>query len=237
MNPCFVRTTGLVCPIGLTAPTACAAIRCDINVVEELDFEDERGEPYYASMMPDLEPGLSGRERVLALLARTLNQAVAPARYGGPVAVFVVLPTSFADAEKQAYRQLIKDAMARPGCTCTGETKVLPNPPCDVFYGRQPDGSTEREEQMDNIKAAWDALRPRFQLQQGLPAPDIHRPRLERQLGRPVSNFEFNQARKTNHLTPKTAGGCPTGKGNLQSNAKLCQACQAIDGRFNRFQT
>ncbi|KIG18668.1 3-oxoacyl-(acyl-carrier-protein) synthase [Enhygromyxa salina] len=68
-------------------------------MAQELDFEDEQGEPYYASMMPDLEPGLSGRERVLALLARTLNQAVAPARYGRPVAVFVVLPSSFANAD------------------------------------------------------------------------------------------------------------------------------------------
>lgn len=99
MSCSYVRHTGLVCPVGLVAATACAAIRCNINRIEELNFEDQRGEPYYASAMPDLQPGLSGRERVLALLTRSLDEAIAPVGYGQPVAVFLVLPTIFADAD------------------------------------------------------------------------------------------------------------------------------------------
>lgn len=140
------------------------------------------------------------------------------------------------NAEKQAYRTLIKDAMARPGCSCAGETKVLPNPPCDVFYGRQPDGSTARDAQRTNINDAWANHRQRFQLQQGLPAKPVHIRQLARALGRPPTKREVDTARQTNHLTPKTAGGCPTGKSNLQLHAALCPACRALDGRFNRFQ-
>ncbi|PRP93199.1 hypothetical protein ENSA5_44660 [Enhygromyxa salina] len=139
-------------------------------------------------------------------------------------------------AEKRAYRALIKDAMARAGCTCEKRTRLLPNPPCDVFYGRQPDRSPQRKEQKKKIHAAWRAFRLRFQFQQGLPEVGAHRSQLERQLGRPVTEFEFNEARKTNHLTPKSAGGCPTGAGNLQLHAALCPPCQALDDRFKRFQ-
>jgi hypothetical protein len=139
-------------------------------------------------------------------------------------------------AEKRAYRQLISDAMARRGCTCVGNTRVLPSPPCDVFYGRQPDQSPARITQRDNINKAWNKLRGRYLLQQGIPSPEIHARRLTRQLGRPPTPIEFKRARQTNHLTPKTAGGCPTGSGNLQLNAALCPACQALDARFNQFQ-
>ena len=103
MSRCYLRNTGLVCPVGLVAPLACAAIRCEISAVEELGYEDAQGEPYYASAMPDLEPSLSGRQRVLALLERTLDEAAAPLRYERPVAVFVVLPELFAGIELRAW--------------------------------------------------------------------------------------------------------------------------------------
>jgi hypothetical protein len=140
------------------------------------------------------------------------------------------------NAEKQAYRQLIKDAMARPGCTCPKGTRVLPNPPCDVFYARQPDESAARADQKNAIDLAWHRFRPRFQNQHGLPPPGVHKAQLERQLGRRPTTKEMNSARQANHLTPKSAGGCPTASGNLQLHATLCPACQAIDTRFNRFQ-
>jgi 3-oxoacyl-[acyl-carrier-protein] synthase-1 len=94
-----VRTTGLVCPVGLTAPTACAAIRCELNLIEELELDDEYGEPYLASVMRHFNAGVRARERVLALLSRVLNQAVANVRYDGPVALFVALPAILSDVD------------------------------------------------------------------------------------------------------------------------------------------
>jgi hypothetical protein len=64
----------------------------------------------------------------------------------------------------------------------------------------------------------------------------MHAKQLAKSLGRPPTPQEFREARKTNHLTPKSAGGCPTGKNNLQLHAKLCPACQALDARFGDFQ-
>ena len=139
-------------------------------------------------------------------------------------------------AQKRAYRQLIRDAVARKGCACTQPTKVIPEPPCDVFHGRQPDSSPQRKRQRAEINQQWDAHRARFLLQQGLPKREEHARRLTRALGRPPTPAEWRSARQTNHLTPKTAGGCPTGSGNLQLRAKLCPACQALDARFNAFQ-
>ena len=41
---------------------------------------------------------------------------------------------------------------------------------------------------------------------------------------------------KINHLTPKAAGGCPTGYDNLQMHNDLCRTCQAIDDEFGKWQ-
>ena len=139
--------------------------------------------------------------------------------------------------QKRAYRKLVQDAMARAGCSCATRTEVLPRPPCDVFYGQQPDGSPERINQKAHINDTWDAYRPRFLAQKKVPPWDIMRRQMTKKLGRVPSTQEMRKARKTNHLTPKTAGGCPTGKGNLQLDAELCAACQALDDRFTAFQT
>src|SRR5690606_951547 len=98
------------------------------------------------------------------------------------------------NAQKRAYRALIKDAMARKGCTCAKPTKVLPEPPCDVFYGRQPDGTDQRKEQRDDINDLWNEHRPRFQFQQGLPKPAVHVRQLAKSLGRPPTVEELNKA-------------------------------------------
>ncbi len=138
--------------------------------------------------------------------------------------------------KKKRYKALIKDAKARKGCSCTTKTDVLPKAPCDVFYGRQPDHSDQRTEQMNNINNDWNAHRPRILAENRVGSGADTRRKLTRELGRAPNGTEFRNARKTNHLTPKTAGGCPTGKGNLQFHPKLCPSCQELDGRFNEFQ-
>lgn len=61
-------------------------------------------------------------------------------------------------------------------------------------------------------------------------------------LGRPPSVAEVRKERQVNHLTPKSAGGCPTGdqsksdNTNLQAHGQLCPACRDIDAAFNVFQ-
>ena len=41
---------------------------------------------------------------------------------------------------------------------------------------------------------------------------------------------------KINHLTPKSAGGCPDAEGNLQPHELLCDVCKAIDDAFTSWQ-
>ncbi|PRP93201.1 3-oxoacyl-(acyl carrier protein) synthase [Enhygromyxa salina] len=131
MTRCQVRNTGLVCPVGLTGPTACAAICCEITKIEELEIDDEHGEPYYASAMAELDPGLSGRQRVLGLLARTLDQAVAPLRYEHPVALFIALPEIFAGADLSGSLRALVERFESP--VALDLSRVLVGGPVTAF--------------------------------------------------------------------------------------------------------
>jgi len=123
--------------------------------------------------------------------------------------------------KKSRYNKLIHDAKTRPGCTCgTPKPPLLPSPPCDVFYQRPPPGE-KRKAQQDAIEEAWNK----------------HRAKSLKSRGRPAALVGVRSGEQVNHLTPKSAGGCPTGDGNLQAHEQLCPACQTIDGRFNEFQS
>jgi hypothetical protein len=145
--------------------------------------------------------------------------------------------------KKKRYQALIAKAKARPGCTCTKKTRVLPEPPCDVFYGRPPPESARREAQQDAIEDAWDAYRTTYQKKVGILSSKRVRRELTFKLGRSPSSEEVKTERQVNHLTPKSAGGCPTGdrtkfdNTNLQAHGQLCPACRDIDAAFNEFQT
>ena len=90
-----------------------------------------------------------------------------------------------------------------------------------VFYKRHPPGK-EREAEHQKIVDTWDKYR-------------------ERNLGRgaatPPALSGVQPGQQVNHLTPKGAGGCPTGDGNLQAHEKLCAVCKQIDQDFNEFQS
>jgi hypothetical protein len=134
--------------------------------------------------------------------------------------------------QKDAVNSLLIKAQMRPGCTCTKPTKLLPDPPCDVFY--QP---TEAE--YKKIVSDWDDARPRYQKKNKIFPMKSQVFYFKKNNRRKPTNAEreaLKQEVKVNHLTPKKAGGCPTGPGNLQPNRDLCPACRAIDLEFNKFQ-
>jgi hypothetical protein len=108
----------------------------------------------------------------------------------------------------QKYKQeLLDDARAREGCFCPYPTKVMPEPPCNIFY------SPTSQKEAKKIQNRHDNTVDRYRKDKGLP-----------------------DGSQINHLVPKTAGGCPDGEGNLQPHDDLCSVCQKIDGRFNKIQ-
>ena len=133
-------------------------------------------------------------------------------------------------------------AKARPGCTCTKKTRLLPEPPCDAFYGRPPPGARRRAQQL-SIERAWNTYRATYQKKVGIPSGQKVERELTIKLGRTPSVAEVRKERQVNHLTPKAAGGCPTGdksrfdNTNLQAHGQLCPACRDIDAAFGEFQS
>lgn len=68
----YIVSTGLVCPIGLTAVSACAAMRAGIAMFEELPYMDNSCEPIVGAMVPGLEPNLKREVRLIELLSAAL---------------------------------------------------------------------------------------------------------------------------------------------------------------------
>lgn len=67
-----IAAVGLCCPVGLTAPTACAAMRAGISRFDELDYVDEGGEPLYGARVSVIEDARADR-RCAALLSCALT--------------------------------------------------------------------------------------------------------------------------------------------------------------------
>jgi Domain of unknown function (DUF4150) len=136
---------------------------------------------------------------------------------------------SVAEKQKEAA-DLLQEARVRPGCTCpTPKPKLLPEPPCHVFYAPPPaipDLAAAQKTQSDATAKSREAW-------YGLP-------------GNPSSGYRATYAANTGckevmHLVPLSAGGCPgkPGKdGNLQCKDNLCSnACRATDSKFSPIQT
>lgn len=121
-------------------------------------------------------------------------------------------------------REYVEKVKVKEGCKgCQG--KVLPEPPCNVF--RSPICKTE----LDAIKAAHRNNAPNFRTSKGMPAKSQD---VQTMFG--ISQPEADKIVKVNHLTPKGAGGCPTGAGNLQMHFDLCDTCQGFDDEFGNWQ-
>lgn len=68
----FIESTGMVCSVGLTAESACAAMRAGIANFQELPYLDNQGEPIIGAMVPDLPPDLKRGERLGEMLAMAI---------------------------------------------------------------------------------------------------------------------------------------------------------------------
>ncbi len=121
----------------------------------------------------------------------------------------------------------------KAGCSCYKQkpkTELLPKPPCDVFYQTSPNDA-DRSNRIDD---EWCEHKPAYAKKVGVPTikqqesqgVDPHSPKAKKE-------------RQVNHLTPKSAGGCPGNRkseNNLQPHCKLCKVCRGIDDKFSAFQ-
>lgn len=123
------------------------------------------------------------------------------------------------DEELNKYRTLSKKAVAPKSCGCP---PVAPSPPCDVYYRKPRAGTKRRKQQQTRIENKWN----RFKSAQLNKAPADRIP--------PLKDMQPDD--QVNHLTPKQAGGCPTGQGNLTLDKKLCAACAQLEKDFKDVQ-
>lgn len=139
------------------------------------------------------------------------NQNAAKKQAGYDAAVARGIPGAIANPQDypKYTHELLAEANARDGCTCVTPppTKVMPEPPCNIFFS-----PTTRKEH-DKIERRHGKTVEGYRDRNGL-TPES----------------------QVNHMVPKTAGGCPEGDGNLQGHEKLCDVCQIIDGKFNKIQ-
>jgi 3-oxoacyl-[acyl-carrier-protein] synthase I len=69
----FITGTGMVCPIGLSAASACAAKRAGISALADLPYHDNAGEPIVGGAVPGLNWTLPRASRLLKLLTKGLT--------------------------------------------------------------------------------------------------------------------------------------------------------------------
>lgn len=116
----------------------------------------------------------------------------------------------------RGYDEVVADARNKknlsPPCTCDG--KILPEAPCNQFY--QNVTKAEREKIIDD----WDKASRRGN------GPFTIRRKID-------AHFQGDEVM---HLTPKAAGGCATGTGNLQTKPNLCAVCRGLDDEFTKLQ-
>jgi len=112
----------------------------------------------------------------------------------------------------------VEKAKARKASGCC-QGKLFPEPPCNVF--RTPVTKNEKKK----IENAHKKNAPKYRKSKGMPAKSDDVAKMFPGL----TQHEQEEVVKVNHRTPKNAGGCPTGEGNLQMHFDLCKDCQADD--------
>ncbi|MCH8043923.1 MAG: 3-oxoacyl-ACP synthase [Planctomycetes bacterium] len=77
----YLTSAGMVCPVGLSASAACAAMRAGVAMFEELSYRDNMREPVVGAMVASLdiqlEPGLRLTELLSTAIADCLPEEVA----------------------------------------------------------------------------------------------------------------------------------------------------------------
>ncbi len=141
----------------------------------------------------------------------------------------ILTPPKTLKEKRAETRSILNQAKQREGCTCAGsDNKVMPEPPCNVFYGIPP--------AEPNLAAAQ-------KKQSAMTAAS--RLKWYGASGDPESGYKHQYSKETGcsevmHLVPLSAGGCPgaPGKnGNLQCKDSLCNVCKGIDDQFSAIQT
>ena len=72
----YITSTGMVCPVGLNAAAACAAMRAGIANFIELPYHDDQGEPIIGAMVPGLSRELRCAERLIELLSMATSDCL-----------------------------------------------------------------------------------------------------------------------------------------------------------------
>ena len=72
----YITSTGMVCPVGLNAEAACAAMRAGIARFEELPYLDNDGEPIVGAMTPGLDADLKFEQRLVEMLAAAISDCL-----------------------------------------------------------------------------------------------------------------------------------------------------------------
>ena len=135
-------------------------------------------------------------------------------------------PTERAKKRKERFEEMKKEKKEK--CTCDGE--VFPQPPCNTF--REKD--TPRK---NRIELAWEAegVKEQYADEFRTRNPKASSEFVKRNPKEPKPK-ETGPFTKTNHLVPKTAGGCPTNRKNLQPHDLLCKICKTIDDDMGDWQ-
>ena len=72
-----IVSTGMVCPVGLNAESACAAMRAGISTCEELPYCDNNGEPIMGAVVPGFPVGGRNFEkRLIEMLATAVAECL-----------------------------------------------------------------------------------------------------------------------------------------------------------------
>lgn len=108
----YIVAVGARTPLGLTAPTAAAAVRAEITALAEHPFMvDQLGDPMPGALDPELDPQLIMVSRLLAMAETALREVCSPLdcelSLHAPLPVFLGLPEmrpGFTEMEAESVR-------------------------------------------------------------------------------------------------------------------------------------
>jgi hypothetical protein len=100
---------------------------------------------------------------------------------------------------------------------------TAPKSPCNVYF-------KITSENKDLIEEEWDANQA--EIKEGMKMPLVKATEKDKRTGRMIL-----KRGQVDHRVPKTAGGCPTGIGNLQNHAAMSKRCQNADKKLGDVQS
>lgn len=72
----YISATGMICPVGLNADSACSAMRSGIANFDELPYYDTSGELVIGSVVPGLTADFESLDRLVELLSRAITDCL-----------------------------------------------------------------------------------------------------------------------------------------------------------------